>query len=168
MKGWDEEKVVSVSGLSGHFGRSFESETGMDWSDKQERRALLAQLVAEARATQRLDQKALGGYASKAEKPGDLQASLESLLTVLGQETDEAPDEVEGPRIRNGTANDGVILSRGVQLGNWADREQALELVEQAQKLAGAKVTAVPGDEACGDTQTRTGFGGLAVDLDPS
>ena len=199
LKSWNRESVVSECGLSRHFGSSFKGESELDWSDKQERRALLAQLVADARVALQLGKKALRGYAKGADKAQELQESLELLAKILGQDIEEGPDGDEGPRIREGTAKDriisttdtqmrhghkshskgfdgykgsivvdtkdGVILSTGVQPGNKADREQAVELVEAAEKTARSKVNAVLGDTAYGDTQTRSDFSEMEVEV---
>jgi hypothetical protein len=199
LKSWDQKGVVSECGLSRHFGSSFKGESELDWSDKQERRAVLVQLVADARVAQQLAKRALRGYAKDAEDALELRASAELLTKILGQDIEEDPDGDEGPRIRKGTAKDriisttdtqmrhghkshskgfdgykgsivvdakdGVILSTGVQRGNKADRDQAVELVEAAQKTAASKVDAVLGDTAYGDTQTRSDFLEMGVEV---
>lgn len=199
LKGWEQEDVVSEAGLSRHFGSSLKGESELDWSDKQERRALLSQLVADARVVQQLGKRALRGYAEISERTQKLQESLELLAKILGQDIEDDPDGDEGPRIRKGTSKDriisttdtqmrhghkshskgfdgykgsivvdttdGVILSTGVQPGNKADREQAVELVEAAKIATGSKVTAILGDTAYGDTQTRKDFAEMEVEV---
>jgi len=199
LKDWDEEGVVSEAGLSRHFGSSLKGESELDWSDKQERRALLSQVVADARVARQLGKRALRGYAASAEKTQKLRESLELLTRILGQDIEDESDEDEGLRIRKGTAKDriisttdtqmrhghkshskgfdgykgsivvdttdGVILSTGVQPGNKADREQAVDLVEAVQSTTGSKVTAVLGDTAYGDTQTRADLAEMEVEV---
>ncbi len=199
LKGWDQESAVCECGLSRHFGASFKGESELDWSDKQERRALLAQLVADARVAQQLAKRALRGHAKEAEKTRKLQESVELLARILGQDIEEDPDGDEGSRIRKGTAKDriisttdtqmrhghkshskgfdgykgsivvdtkdGVILSTGVQPGNKSDREQAVELVKAAMKIAGSKVDAVLGDTAYGGTRARRELSEIQVEV---
>ena len=199
LKGWDQESVVSDHGLSRHFGSSVKGESELDWSDKQERRALLTQLVADARVAQQLGKRALRGYAKGAEKTQRLKDSVELLAKILGQDIEDDPDVNEGQRIRKGTAKDriisttdtqmrhghkshskgfngykgsivvdtkdGVILSTGVQPGNKADRDQAVELVEAVERTTGSKVDALLGDTAYGDTRTRNELSEIAVEV---
>ncbi len=199
LKSWDQEGVVSECGLSRHFGSSLKGESELEWSDKQERRALLAQLCADAHVAQQLAKRTLRGYAKDAEETLRLRESVELLTKILCQDIEEDPDDEGGPRIRKGTAKDriisttdtemrhghkshskgfdghkgsivvdtkdGVILSTGVQPGNKADREQAVELVEAAEKTAKSKVNTVLGDTAYGDTQTRSDFAEMEVEV---
>lgn len=49
LKGWVREGVVAEHGLSRHFAASFKGAVELDWSDAEARRALVGQLVADAR-----------------------------------------------------------------------------------------------------------------------
>jgi len=116
LKGWDQESVVSEHGLSRHFGSSIKGESELDWSDQQERRALLTQLVADARVAQQLGKRALRGYAKGADKTRKLQESVELLARILGQDIEDDPDVSEGQRVRKGTAKDRVISTTDTQM----------------------------------------------------
>jgi len=199
LKCWEQDAIVAEHGLDCHFGSSFKGESDLNWSDKQERRTLLAQLCADAGVAQQIAKKALRGYAKNADETRQLRDSVELLVKILGQDIEQDVDGDEGPRIRKGTAKDriisttdpqmrhghqshskgfdgykasivvntqdGVILSTGVQPGNKADREQAVELVEAAEKVAKSNVRAVLGDTAYGDTQTRRDLSEIGVEV---
>lgn len=109
LKGWDLESVVAEEGLSRHFGTSFKGESDLDWSDADERAALLAQLVGDARVALRTAARALRGYAKDEPKTRHLRESRELLTRLLAQDVDEDPEDGVHPRIRQGTARDRVI-----------------------------------------------------------
>lgn len=109
LKGWGLDEVVREQGLTRHFGSSFKGESELDWSDESERRALVGQLVADARLTLALGRRALCGYAKDATATAELRASRELLVRILAQDVDEDPEEGGGPRIKRGTAKDRVI-----------------------------------------------------------
>jgi IS5 family transposase len=189
LKSWDREEVIAEQGLGRHFGSSFKGECDLDWSDAKERRALLGQLVADARIALQVAKRALRGYSKDWPATGQLRESQALLSRILAQDIEEEPEDGGGPQIRKGTAKDrvisttdpemrhghkshskgfdgykasvvvetedGVILSTGVQPGNKADREQAVELVEAASRSSQAEIDGVLGDTAYGDTETR-------------
>jgi transposase len=109
LKGWEVEEVVSEQGLGRHFGSSVKGESDLDWSDEQERRTLLRQLVADAHVALQLAKRALRGYATDAVKAREVRVSVELLVRILGQDIEDDPDDGEGPRIRKGTAKDRIL-----------------------------------------------------------
>ncbi|MAE96988.1 MAG: hypothetical protein CL910_20250 [Deltaproteobacteria bacterium] len=44
LKSWEREETVEAEGLSRHFGASFKGSLDLDWSDEEERRAVVGQL----------------------------------------------------------------------------------------------------------------------------
>jgi hypothetical protein len=116
LKGWEQESIVSEHGLSRHFGSSIKGESELEWSDKQERRALLAQLCADAQVAQQLAKKALRGYAKDAEETLKLRASVELMVKIVCQDIEEDPDKEGGPRIRKGTAKDRTISTTDTEM----------------------------------------------------
>ena len=109
LKDWDRDGVVAEQGLGRHFGSSFKGESDLDWNDEGERRALLAQLVADAQVALQLTRKGLRGYAKDSPKTRDLRESQALLCRILAQDIEEDPDDAGRPRIRKGTAKDRVI-----------------------------------------------------------
>jgi hypothetical protein len=109
LKGWDREEVIAEQGLGRHFGSSFKGESDLDWSEPEERRALLAQLVADARIALQLAKKGLQGHAKDSPKTRDLRESQALLSRILAQDIDDDPGDGGGPQIRKGTAKDRVI-----------------------------------------------------------
>ncbi len=109
LKEWDRDELVAEQGLGRHFGSSFKGESDLDWSNAQERRALLAQLVADARVALQLAKKALRGYAKDWAATGQLRESQALLSRILAQDIEEEPEDGGGPRIRQGTAPGRII-----------------------------------------------------------
>ena len=109
LKGWAQEEIVEAEGLSRHFAASFKGSLDLDWSDAQERRAVVAQLVADARVTLSLATKALRGYAKDAASTQALREAQRLLAQLLAQDIDEEPEDGGGPSIRRGTAKDRIV-----------------------------------------------------------
>lgn len=109
LKGWEQETIVAEHGLGRHFKKSFKGSVQLDWSDPAERRALLAQLVADARVAVELSKKALRGFVRSADKTRALREAQALLSDLLQQDIEEAPDDGGGPQIRQGTARDRVV-----------------------------------------------------------
>lgn len=109
VKGWEPETVVAEHGLGRHFEKSFKGSVQLDWSDAAERRALVAQLVADARVAVELSKKALRGFARSADKTRALREAQTLLSDLVQQDIDEAPDDGGGAQIRQGTARDRVM-----------------------------------------------------------
>jgi len=106
LKGWDREEVVEAHGLSRHFGKSFKGSVDLDWGSAEERRALVGQLVADAKVALTLAKKALNGYSGSSESTKALREARELMSDLLLQDIDEEPDDGQGPQIRQGTARD--------------------------------------------------------------
>lgn len=109
LKGWDKAEVVETEGLSRHFASSFKGTLEIDWSDAEARRAVVAQLVADARMTLALAARALRGFSKGAESTQPLRRAQELLASLLAQDIDEKPEDGGGPEIRRGTAPDRIL-----------------------------------------------------------
>jgi hypothetical protein len=109
LKGWDRDGIVEAEGLSRHFSASFKGSLDLDWSDPKERRAVVAQLVADARVTLALATRALRGYAKDAASTQALREAQRLLAQLLVQDIDEEPEDGGGPSIRRGTAKDRIV-----------------------------------------------------------
>ena len=100
---------MEVEGLSRHFAASFKGSLDLDWSDAQARRAVVAELVADARVTLALATRALRGYAKDAASTQALREAQRLLAQLLAQDIDEEPEDGGGPSIRRGTAKDRIV-----------------------------------------------------------
>jgi hypothetical protein len=109
LKGWEREEIVEAEGLSRHFGASFKGSLEVDWSDAEERRAVVGQLVADARVALALATRALRGYARDAAPTQGLREAQRLLAQLLAQDIDEEPEDGGGPSIRRGTARDRIV-----------------------------------------------------------
>lgn len=199
LKGWDQAEIVEAEGLSRHFASSYKGALEIDWSDAEARRAVVGQLVADARVTLALAARALRGFSKSAESTQPLRCAQELLGSLLAQDIDETPEDGGGPEIRRGTARDrivsttdpemrhghkshskgfdgykaaivadtdsGVILSTDVRGGNVHDKEDASQLVEEAEARADQNVKEVLGDTAYGGLETRSEFEALGVEV---
>jgi hypothetical protein len=109
LKGWEREEIVEVEGLSRHFAASFKGSLDLDWSDAKEKRAVVGQLVADARVALALATRALRGHAKDAAPTQALREAQRLLAELLAQDIDEEPEDGGGPAIRRGTAKDRVV-----------------------------------------------------------
>lgn len=109
LKGWDRDDVTAEHGLGKHFAKSFKGSVELDWSDPQARRALVGQLVGDAKVALELATKALRGYARDSEKTQELREARDLLADLLQQDIEEEPEDGQGPRIRQGTRRDRVV-----------------------------------------------------------
>lgn len=109
LKGWEREEIVEAEGLSRHFAASFKGSLDLDWSDAEERRAVVGQLVADARVTLALATRALRGYSKDAVPTQALREAQRLLADLLAQDIDEEPGDGGGPSIRRGTAKDRIV-----------------------------------------------------------
>lgn len=109
LKGWEREEIVEAEGLSRHFAASFKGSLEVDWSDAAERRAVVGQLVADARVALALATRALRGYAKDAAPTQALREAQRLLAQLLAQDIDEEPEDGGGPSIRRGTARDRIV-----------------------------------------------------------
>ncbi len=109
LKGWTRSEVTATEGLSRHFSSSFKGALDVDWSDPEARRAVVGQLVADARVTLALASRALRGFSREAAQTHPLREAQRLLADLLVQDIDEAPEDGEGPTIRHGTARDRIV-----------------------------------------------------------
>jgi len=110
LKGWSQATLVAEQGLGRHFASSFKGSVELDWSDADAKRALVGQLVGDAKVTLALCGKALRGHASDAERTQSLRVAQALLCDLLAQDIDESDDEDGGgPKIRQGTTKDRII-----------------------------------------------------------
>jgi len=109
LKGWPREETVEAEGLSRHFAASFKGSFDLDWSDAGEKRAVVGQLVADARVALSLATRALRGYAKDAPATQPLRETQRLLADLLSQDIDEEPADGGGPAIRQGTAKDRIV-----------------------------------------------------------
>lgn len=109
LKGWTRSEVIETEGLSRHFLSSFKGALDVDWSDAEARRAVVAQLVADARVTLALATRALRGFSRDAESTQALRAARQLLADLLVQDIDDSPDDGQGPTIRRGTARNRIV-----------------------------------------------------------
>jgi IS5 family transposase len=109
LKGWERAQVIEAEGLSRHFASSFKGAMDLDWSDGEARRAVVAQLVADARVALALASRALRGFAKDAEPTQALRGAQRLLAELLAQDIDEQPPGGDGPQIRRGTVRDRIV-----------------------------------------------------------
>lgn len=109
LKDWSCAEVVETEGLSRHFAASFKGALDLDWSDAQARRAVVGQLVADARVALALASRALRGFAKSAPQTQGLREAQRLLAELLAQDIDEQPQGGDGPEIRRGTARDRIV-----------------------------------------------------------
>lgn len=109
LKGWDTEGIISEQGLSRHFSASVKGAVELDWEDPAARRALIGQVVADARVALALAARALRGFARNAESTQAVRAARALLADVLQQDIDEEPTDGGGPMLRQGTSRDRIV-----------------------------------------------------------
>jgi transposase len=109
LKGWEQSKVVEKEGLGRHFSSSFKGAVDVDWSDRKARRAVVGQLVSDARVALVLASRALRGFSAASDGTGDLREAQRLLGDLLVQDIEEDPADGNGPEIRRGTARDRII-----------------------------------------------------------
>jgi len=186
LKGWAPESVVEEHGLGRHFASSFKGSVEMDWSADDEKRALVGQLVGDAKVTLVLCREALRGHAAGAECTQRLRAAQALLCDLLAQDIDESDKDGGGPKIKKGTTKDRIISTtdpemrhghkshskgfNGYKAGIVADADDGVILAtdarpanmhdgEQAKELleSGVKSSGQELDRILGDTA----YGGL-------
>jgi len=109
LSGWAAEKVVAEHGLGRHFASSFKGSVELDWSDADEKRALVGQLVGDAEVTLALCREALRGFGAEAEVTQQLREAQALLSDLLAQDIDTSDEDGGGPKIKQGTAKDRII-----------------------------------------------------------
>jgi transposase/IS5 family transposase len=116
LKGCAQDDLVAEHGLGRHFKKSFKGAVELDWGDPKERRALLGQLVADARVALELCKKALNGFSRRSEKARSLREAQALLSDLLLQDVDEAPEDGQGPQIKRGTSRDRTVSTTDPQM----------------------------------------------------
>ncbi len=109
LKGYELETVVSEHGLGRHFGSSFKSHFELDWDDAEQKRALVGQLVADAKVALELAKAAVRGYRTGAEATRGLLEARDLLADLLLQDIEDEPADGGGPSIRKGRSRDRVV-----------------------------------------------------------
>ena len=109
LKDWARDETVETEGLGRHFAASFKGSFDIDWSDAREKRAVVGQLVADARVALNLASRALRGYAKDAAATQLLREAQRLLADLVSQDIDEEPEDGGGPEIRRGTAKDRIV-----------------------------------------------------------
>jgi hypothetical protein len=116
LKGWESEAVVAEHGLGRHFGKSFKGSVELDWSDAGEKRALVAQLVADARVALELAKRGLRGFSGDSERTRRLREARALLADLLRQDVEEEPEDGGGADIRRGTSRDRIVSRTDPQM----------------------------------------------------
>lgn len=116
LKGWEPEGVIREQGLSRHFSASVKGAVDLDWDDPAARRALIGQVVADARVALALAARALRGFARSAEHTQGLRAARELLADLLQQDIEEEPAAGGGPALREGTSRDRIVSTTDPQM----------------------------------------------------
>jgi len=109
LKDVDREALVAEQGLGRHFGPSFKGLFDIDWDDADQKRAVVAQLVGDAKIALSLAKQACRGYAKGAEATSDIRSAMELLQELLLQDIDESPEDSGPPTIRKGTKPDRIV-----------------------------------------------------------
>ena len=109
LKGWECERVIREQGLSRHVAASLKGSVELDWDDAAARRALVGQVVADARVALALAARALRGFARSAEHTQALRGARALLADLLQQDIDEEPADGGGPALRQGTSRDRMV-----------------------------------------------------------
>ena len=109
LKCWEQESLVAEHGLGRHLGSSFKGSVELDWSDEAQRRALVAQLVADAHVALEIGRSALRGFARDSERAQPVRKTCQLLGELLQQDIDETPEDGAGPMIRRGTSRDRIV-----------------------------------------------------------
>ncbi len=109
LKGWEPDAVIREQGLSRHFAASLKGSVELDWDDPAARRALVGQVVADARVALALAARALRGFARSAAHTQGLRAARDLLADLLQQDIEEEPADGGGPALRQGTSRDRIV-----------------------------------------------------------
>lgn len=109
LKGWERAEVIGEHGLSRHFAASLKGTVELDWEDPVARRALVGQVVADARVALAVAARALRGFARSASHTQALRAARALLADLLQQDIEEEPTDGGGPTLRQGTSRDRIV-----------------------------------------------------------
>lgn len=116
LKKWDEQEIAEDYGLVKYFAKSFKGAVELDWGDVEARRALVGQLVGDAKIALELARHALRGFARDAEKTRGLREARDLLADLLQQDIEEDPEDGGGPEIRQGTSRDRIVSTTDPQM----------------------------------------------------
>ena len=97
LKEVDRDQLIAEQGLGRHFASSFKSQFDIEWDDDEQKRAVVAQLVADAHIALALAKGALRGFATDAEQTSGLRAARDLLAELLLQDIDESPSDGGAP-----------------------------------------------------------------------
>ncbi len=106
LKDVNRDQLIAEQGLGRHFASSLKSQFDIDWDDAEQKRAVVAQLVADAHIALTLAKGALRGCAADAKQTSDLRDARDLLAELLLQDIDESPPDGGEPCIKQGTAKD--------------------------------------------------------------
>lgn len=109
LKGRPLTELAASRGLWRHVASSFKGSVEIDWSDETARRALVGELVAEARTALSLGGEALRGHAKSSEKARGLREARSLLAELVLQDIEEEPEDGQGPVMRRGTSKDRIV-----------------------------------------------------------
>jgi hypothetical protein len=109
LKSYELDELVAEHGLGRHFASSVKSQFDIDWDDVGQKRAVIGQLVADARLALEIAKAALRGYARNAEQTQGVREARKLLADLLLQDVDEEPEDGDGPQVRRGTASDRIV-----------------------------------------------------------
>jgi transposase len=116
FRGLDRDALVAEHGLGRHFGSSFKGEVDLDWDDPEQKRALIGQLVADARVTLSIAKAAQEAAGADAEATRALRAAADLLKDLLLQDVDEEPADGQGPCVRQGTKSDRIVSTTDTEM----------------------------------------------------
>jgi hypothetical protein len=158
LKDWERDEVVAAEGLSRHFATSFKGAWEVDWSEAGARRAVVAQLVADARVTLSLATGALRGFAKDAASTQSLREARRLLAGLLAQDIEEAPKDGGGPEIRRGTARDRVVSTTDPEMRHGRkSHSQGFEGYKAAVVVDSDSGTILSTDVRAGNVHDREG-----------
>jgi len=109
LKAWERDAVIREQGLSRHFAASLKGAVELDWDDPAARRALVGQVVADARVALAVAARALRGFARRAAPTQALRTARALLADLLQQDIEEEPADGGGPALRHGTSRDRIV-----------------------------------------------------------
>lgn len=182
VAGWAERQ-----GLGRYLGSSLKGEAAIDWDDKGQRERLLTEIVQDGRRllslaeegkqqhpeqaaaiesdaallrrliAQDVEEKPEGGCRVKSGTEKDRVVSVHDAEMRHGRKS--ASKRFNGHKAAVAVEMESQLISAvEVLAGNAGDQEKALELVEQSERVLGAKVEETVGDCAYGGGPTRRAF----------
>jgi len=116
LKEAELDGLVQEQGLGRHFKKSFKGEVELDWGDPEQRRALVGQLVADARVALQLGKAVLGELDAAEHSLRQLDDACSLLTDLLLQDIEDEPEDGQGPKIRQGTTKDRKVSTTDVDM----------------------------------------------------